>query len=74
MSVGFLGGAHGKEPSSQCRRCKRLEFNPWVRKIPWKRKLPVPLTLCAFVSMGIVSATLGKPEDSVNTVDSGPSP
>ena len=27
----------GKEPASQCRRCKRCEFNPWVRKIPWKR-------------------------------------
>ena len=46
ISVGFPGGAHGKEPSSQCRRYKRLEFNPWVRKIPWRRKPPVPLTLC----------------------------
>ena len=27
------GGASGKEPSCQCRRCKRPEFNPWVRKI-----------------------------------------
>ena len=25
----------GKESASQC---KRLRFNPWVRKIPWKRK------------------------------------
>ena len=25
----------GKEPSCQCRRCK---FDPWVRKIPWRRK------------------------------------
>ena len=24
----------GKEPSCQCRR---LGFNPWVRKIPWRR-------------------------------------
>ena len=27
----------GKE-SCRCRRPKRLEFNPWVRKIPWSRK------------------------------------
>ena len=27
----------GKEPACQCRRCKRLEFNLWVRKIPWRR-------------------------------------
>ena len=28
----------GKEPACQNRRYKRHEFNPWVRKIPWKRK------------------------------------
>ena len=28
----------GKESTYQCRRLKRLEFNPWVRKIPWRRK------------------------------------
>ena len=27
------GGTSGKEPACQC---KRLKFNPWVRKIPWK--------------------------------------
>ena len=31
---GFLGGARGKEPSSQCRRYKRHVFDPWVKKIP----------------------------------------
>ena len=31
------GGASGKEPSCQCRRCYRHGFNPHVRKIPWKR-------------------------------------
>ena len=24
-----------KEPTCQCRRCKRHRLNPWVRKIPW---------------------------------------
>ena len=32
--MGFSGGASGKEPVCQCKRCKRQGFNPWVRKIP----------------------------------------
>ena len=32
----FPGGTSGKEPTCQCRRHKR-SFDPWVRKIPWKR-------------------------------------
>ena len=35
--LGFPGDSSGKEPTCQCRRCKRCRFNPWVRKIPWKR-------------------------------------
>ena len=34
---GFPGGTSGKELAYQCRRCKRLKFNPWVRKISWRR-------------------------------------
>ena len=41
---GFPGDATGKEPACQCRRCKRCEFNPWVRKIPWRRAWqPTPI-------------------------------
>jgi len=36
-NMGFAGGASGKEPACQCRRCKRAGFDPWVRKIPGKR-------------------------------------
>ena len=32
----FLGGSTDKEPTCQCRRCKRCSFNPWVGKIPWR--------------------------------------
>ena len=32
---GFPGGSSGKEPTCQCRRCKRHGFNPWIGKIPW---------------------------------------
>ena len=28
----------GKEPTCQCRRHKRHRFDPWVGKIPWRRK------------------------------------
>ena len=34
---GFPGGTSGKEPSCQRRRHKRLRFDPWVGKIPWRR-------------------------------------
>ena len=30
----LIGGARGKEPTCQCRR---LGFDPWVGKIPWRR-------------------------------------
>ena len=34
----FPDGTTGKEPAWQCRRCNRLGFDPWVGKIPWRRK------------------------------------
>ena len=37
-SLGFPGGASGKESACQRRRCKRHRFNHWVGKIPWGRK------------------------------------
>ena len=33
---GFPGGASGKEPACQCRRHKKLRFNLWIGKIPWR--------------------------------------
>ena len=42
--LGFPGGTSGKEPACQCRRCKWWEFDPWVRKIPWKKaQQPTPV-------------------------------
>ena len=35
--LGFLGSASGKGPACQCRRHKRYWFDPWIRKIPWRR-------------------------------------
>ena len=40
------GGASGKEPICQCRRQNRYGFDPWVGKIPWRRKWqPTPVFL-----------------------------
>ena len=39
--MGFPAGASGKEPTRQCRRCKRLWFDPWVGKIPWRNGNPL---------------------------------
>ena len=38
---GFPGGASAKESACQGRRCKRRGFDPWVRKIPWRRNTPL---------------------------------
>ena len=41
-----LGFTSGKEFGCQCRRHKRCRFDPWVRKIPRRRKWkPTPLFL-----------------------------
>ena len=43
---GSSGGVGGKEPACQCRRCKRLRFNPWVGQMPWRRAWePTPVSL-----------------------------
>ena len=45
-SLGFPGGTRGKEPGCQCRRCRRLGFDPWVRNIPSGRaRQPTPVFL-----------------------------
>ena len=38
LRMGFPGGASGKEPTCQCRKHRRHRFDPWVRKIPPRRK------------------------------------
>ena len=44
--AGFPGGTSGEEPARQCRRCKRIVFDPWVGKIPWRRAWqPTPVYL-----------------------------
>ena len=46
VSWGFPGGASGKEPTCQCRRHRRYGFDPWGRKISWRRAWqPTPVSL-----------------------------
>jgi len=43
---GFQGGTSVKEPTCQCRKCKRRGFGPWVGKMPWRRAWqPTPVFL-----------------------------
>ena len=45
-SMGFPGGISGKEPTCQCRRCKRHRIDCWVGKNPWRRvQKPTPVFL-----------------------------
>ena len=43
---GVPGGTGSNEPTCHCRRSKRHGFDPWVRKIPWRRAWqPTPVFL-----------------------------
>ena len=43
LCIGLSMCLGGKESTCQCRRCG---FNPWVKKIPWRRKWqPTPVFL-----------------------------
>ena len=45
-SYSVPGNTSGKESACQCRRHKRLVYNPWVGKIPWRRRWhPTPVFL-----------------------------
>ena len=44
--LGSSGGTSDKESACHCRICRRRRFNPWVRKIPWRRAWqPTPVFL-----------------------------
>ena len=51
---------NGKESACQCRRLKRCGFDPWVSKIPWRRKWqPPPVFLPGnFMDIGGWQATV----------------
>ena len=46
LTQGIPRWCFSEESACQCRRCKRSGFDPWVRKIPWRRKWqPTPAFL-----------------------------
>ena len=52
LSLGLPGWLSGKEPTCQCKRCRRQEFDPWIGKIPWSRKWHPLQYSCLENSMG----------------------
>ena len=43
---GFPGVSSDKEPACQCRRHRRCGFDPWFRKMSWRREeQPTPVFL-----------------------------
>ena len=51
-SANGLGDTRSKEAVCQCRRRKRLRFDPWVRRIPWSRKWQPTLVFLSEKSCG----------------------
>ena len=45
---GLPQGVNSKESTCQCRKCKRHGFDPWIRKIPWRRKWQVTPSILAW--------------------------
>ena len=37
LKQGFPGDTSDKVPACHCRRLKKCWFDPWIRKIPWRR-------------------------------------
>ena len=44
--LGFPSGTDDQEYACRCRRCKRHRFDPWVRKMPWRRNGHPPQYSC----------------------------
>ena len=54
LKKGFPGGNSDKRPACQCRRPKVCGFDPWVGKIPWRRKWQPTSIFLSEESHGIV--------------------
>ena len=57
---GFPGGTLGKEPTCQCSKHERCGFDPWARRIPWRRAWqPTPVFFLEYpIDRGACQATV----------------
>ena len=46
--LGFPGGASGKEPACQCRRCNRCRFDPWGQEDPLEEEIAAHFCILAW--------------------------
>ena len=70
--MGFPGGASAKGYTCQYSRCKKLGFDLWVGKIPWRRAWqPTPVFLPGESheqrSLGVGGATVHRVTESDTT-------
>ena len=54
-SYGLTRWLSDKESACQCRRCRRREFDPWVRKMLWRRNWQFTLVFLTGKSQGQTS-------------------
>ena len=59
----FPGGSAVKDYTCQCRRHKKRGFDPWVGKIPWRKKWPPVLVFLPRKSHGQRSLAGYSPQD-----------
>ena len=68
---GFPRWLSGKESTCQCRRCKKLRFDPWDAKILWSRKwqpTPVFLSEKSYAQRSLVGYSPGGGKELDTTV------
>ena len=57
--LGFPSDPAGKEPTCQCRRCKRLRFDLWVGKTPQEKEMATCSSVLAFLAWKILETEPG---------------
>ena len=72
--VGLPSWLSGKESACQCRRRRRRGLDPWVEKIPWRRKWqPTPVFLpgesCAPRNLWAAGCGFAKDSDSTEQLN-----
>ena len=48
LGIGLPWWLSAKESACQFRSCKRRGFHPWIRKIPWRRKMAIHSSILAW--------------------------